>query len=320
MTQAESISREARSDAEPNDPTDQVAASGEGERAAAGHSHAVSLQASTTDTLSHFRTAHDFEAFGEFTSVEEFLALRSTALQSGRSVFILGNGSNTLFARKTVGTAVLKNRLRRWIEPVDRNTVEVSSSCQISELIRYCNKQGLETCWYLASVPATVGGAVAMNAGRGREHGITVMDFIQSVCFIDTDGHEQRVTPSELGVSYRNTRFTGVKPELITSVIMRFPDAETDEDLARQRVRWAREHQDHSGPNCGSVFKKASPGIIRRLRGFRLLPGAHYSRKTDNWIINRSKSHRPVLWLIRIVQLLHRVRRQRAIPEVILVK
>lgn len=274
-----------------------------------------------SDRLSTFRTEHRFLRFAEFRTVDEYRALRRWAAEHGLPVYILGNGSNTLFARREVRTVVLRNRLGRTFEQLDGNRLRVSSSIIISQVLKHCQKRRWDSCYYLASVPATIGGALAMNAGRGREHNKSIYDFVESVTFLD--GDEVRTLPaSEIRREYRWTEFTGVQDRLIIECVMRFPDMPGDADVNAmlERVEWSKERQDHSAPNCGSVFKQCWFPLLRRLRGLTLGGGARFSPKTVNWILNRGKHPKHILRLIRLAQALHTVAGKRAKLELIEVR
>lgn len=270
-----------------------------------------------SDRLSHFRTQHRFLHYGEFESVAEFIAYRNWAHAHGLPLVIVGNGSNILFGRDEVQTLVLKNRLPRTITPLSDDTLEISSTVAIAPVLKWCGERNLDSFYYLASVPATIGGAIAMNAGRGREHHKSIFDYVQSVTYLDGD-EERTVIRDDLPVDYRQTPFTGLTDKLILKAVLTFPPAPANEsaDAARERVMWSKENQDHSAPNCGSVFKQCNGRIMRRLRGVHFSTAA-YSGKTYNWLLNHGQSSRPIVRLITLAQVLHRLFGQKAEVELI---
>ena len=97
-----------------------------------------------TDRLSFYRTKHCFEKYGEFETIEEFIQYCQWAHENKVRIYILGNGSNVLFKSKTVRSLILKNKLKETIKPLDNGRVEISSSAQIVEILKYCNAQSLE--------------------------------------------------------------------------------------------------------------------------------------------------------------------------------
>jgi len=281
------------------------------------------LRSLRSDRLSTFRTEHEVPHYGEFETPEQFLELRRQAEAKGLPTYILGNGSNTLFLRRTVRSAVLRNRLRQELRDLGDGRVEVSSSVPIMRVLRHCEQRSLTSFYFLASVPATIGGAIAMNAGLGS--GPTILDFVESVTSIE-DGREVVRHQHEIERRHRWTIFTGVHDRLITKVVFRFEPTSLEESPIRERIDWARDHQDLAVPNCGSVFRESWGPILRRARalppwglrwpGFR----AQYSRKVNNWISCRSRSSLPVVILIRAVQLAHLLVGRRARTEIIQVR
>ena len=273
-----------------------------------------------SDRLSTFRTRHTFRHFGEFETVEEFLEYRRWAKENGVKLYILGNGSNTLFTRRNVNTLVLQNSLKPTMTDLGDGRIEASSSMQIMPILKLCEKKGWDSFYFLASVPATVGGAAAMNAGGGV--GPTIYDFIESVTFIE-DGQLRTLPGDQIERSHRQTMFTGIHDRLIVSVIFKFPQINLEQSEIRKRIDWALSHQDLKVPNCGSVFKECDRPIIARVRGlppFGInipLFWAQFSRKVNNWIICRNPSSWPIVFLIRMVQFVHRLAGKRAVLEII---
>jgi UDP-N-acetylmuramate dehydrogenase len=250
-----------------------------------------------SDRLSYFQTRHRFQAYAEFSSTEEFLALRAWARDRGKPLFILANGSNTWFTRKQVRTLVARNRMPSRIVGLPDGSVQISSNTRISDALRHCLDRSLDSFYYLASVPATIGGALAMNAGRGKGHKKTIYDFVESVSFLDEGGEVQTRSAEELVQGYRQTLFTGVQDRLILEAVFRFPRAEIEGNPIKERIAWSHENQDYTAPSCGSVFRSAPFPALKALRGLRI-GGAWYSTATINWICNRSESPLPIRLLV----------------------
>lgn len=272
-----------------------------------------------SDRLSTFRTAHEFSHYADFESVEQYLEMRAWARKNNLPVYILGNGSNTLFRRKRIETVVLRNSLPREMTDLGDGRLRVSSATKLMKILRHCERNGLGSFYFLASVPATVGGAIAMNAGMAHE---TIFDFVESVTFVEGD---ELVTlkNDEIEREHRRTRFTGVQDCLIVDVVFRFPPADVREKEIKKRIDWAKEFQDLGHPNCGSIFRKCHYPLMNRMRRFPpfglSIPFFHarWSRLTNNWIINHNPSSRAIVFLIKFTKLVHRLIGKRAETEVI---
>lgn len=278
------------------------------------------IQTITSNDLSTFKTTHQFLRYGEFDSVESFIDFRNLARQNHWPLYILGNGSNTLFARHRIQSLVIRNRMPRVLTPLGDDRFEISAATPIIMILKMCQSEDRDCFYYLSSVPAMTGGALAMNAGRGRHHQMSIYDFVESITYLDENDQQITLPVDQIKREYRWTPFTGCQDKLILKAIFRFPVlGPSAQSPIRERVEYSRREQDHSAGNCGSVFKSASFRILGWLRGFRLGP-ARYSPKTLNWILNRGKSSRWIVGLILIAQCLHRIVGRRAILELIKVK
>jgi UDP-N-acetylmuramate dehydrogenase len=281
----------------------------------------VDVKRVEASNLSTFRTRHVFTRYGEFETVDEYREYRRWAKEQGVRLYILGNGSNTLFTRQTVKTLVLKNSIKPWMKDLGDGRIEASSSVHVMKLLKHCQENSRDAFYFLASVPASVGGALAMNAGEGT--GKTIFDFVESVTFLDGD---ELVTQEKalFERSHRQTIFTGLQERLIVSAIFYFPSKDFEgANKVRERVEWYKANQDITAPSCGSVFREYHGPILRRFRRFppfgSRIPGfrAQFSRKVNNWIISTGPDSWPIVALIRAVQLAHRLAGKRATPEII---
>ena len=270
--------------------------------------------------LSLYRTEHEIPSFLEISSAEIAICALREARQSNKRTYALGTGSNTFFENKRVETTIFKNSLPRVIEQIDEHTFYISSSVLVSEVLKHCFKRQLDCFYFLASVPAEVGAALAMNAGQGLAFGgASIMDFVKDVRFI----RDEKVcveSPDNLSISYRHTIFTGQTDMFILGATFHFPSAPAFEDNPiKSRIAWAKDSQDLSKPNCGSVFKTVNMRILNRFRGLSLF-GATFSKKTNNWITNESKSPLGIKVLIYLVIFFHKLFLQKCETEVIRVK
>lgn len=261
------------------------------------------IESLVSNKLSHYRTQHNFERYAEVTSIDEFKEYCQWAKTMNVRLYILGNGSNTLFTKKSINTLIIKNQLPKFIKPLSEYQLEVSSSALVMDVLKYCQEKCWDSFYYLASVPATVGGALAMNAGRGKHHRCTIYDFVESVTFFE-DGEIKTLTNDEIERTYRQTIFTGIHQRIILSAVFKFNPLESEKNLLVDRLKWSKNYQDYSAPNCGTVFKLASSPIMKILKGLSI-GKASFSSKTGNWILNKSENSIAINTLIFIAKILH---------------
>lgn len=256
-----------------------------------------------TDRLSYYKTYHQFTAYAEVHNLKQYESCCQWAAAHGKQVYILGRGSNTVFFKRQIDKLIVKNRLPRKITEISEHRIEVSSSTPTLAVLNHCLARKLDSFYYLASVPATVGGALAMNAGRGAHHQKTIYDFVDQITYYEA-GNIITKPVAELTRSYRTTEFTGLHSRLILSAVMTFPPADIRGNPIQERREWSQHHQDAGYPTCGSVFKEADFRILNRLKGLRIRQ-AWYSPKTLNWINNGGKTHHSIQALIAVTRLLH---------------
>lgn len=278
---------------------------------------AITVKSIINNNLSFYKTSHCFERYGEFSTVTQFQEYCNWATKRKIKIYILGNGSNTFFVRKKVKSLILKNKLCQDIKTLSSGEIEVTSSVLVIDILKYCYKNSLASFYYLASVPATIGGALAMNAGRGKQHQLTIYDYVESVTFYDFETSSVKVLKKEQIIKgYRTTLFTGIHARLILSAKFKFPTISFEENPITSRCKWSKNYQDYSAPNCGSVFKEADSQILKKLRGLKV-GQASLSPKTSNWILNKSDSSIFITILIKIVVFLHFLARKRAVLEIV---
>jgi UDP-N-acetylmuramate dehydrogenase len=275
----------------------------------------------SSDRISLYRTSNTLAAYGELRDPAQLPAIAELRKTSGRPLFVVGNGSNLFLSKPRIDSLVVKNCLARVIERRDGNEIWVSSTSNVMEVLRFCHRESLESFYYLASVPATIGGAVAMNAGRGRRSGGSIFDFIRKIRYYDLDELKVVEVAGACAVlGYRETIFTGSTSKVILEASFAFDKTGFRDNPIEARKTYAAGIQDYTGPNCGSVFKLYDPLILRFLQRTGLgWMGARYSKKTLNWIVNDSSRPGGIDAIIKAAEIMHRVMRRPIQREVITV-
>ncbi len=120
-------------------------------------------------------------------------------------IFWLGLGSNVLirdggFAGTVIQTRGALDQLDvRATEDGGEITVDAGVAC--AQLARAAVRAGLAGAAFLAGIPGTLGGALAMNAGA---HGHSIWGFVDSVEVLTRSGEVQIYTPDDFVIAYRN--------------------------------------------------------------------------------------------------------------------
>ena len=250
-------------------------------------------------------------------STEELCELAKTLPSPVRYI---GGGSNLLINdQRTFEEAVLLREFDNSVVHLGDGTFVVGASLRIQKLIKEINSHGYGGIEYLYSVPALVGGAVYMNAGRGKNDGRCISDYIESVTVL-CNGEVKTLNKSECGFSYRSSVFKN-GGYLILSVTFRFKQGTAEEFEAgiNERLEHCKKHQDTSKPNFGTVFCKADNRVMRFVcRLDKNATGVHFSQKTRNWLLNDGGTFKQAMSRIKRVKRLHKLIFKKCKTEVII--
>ena len=200
----------------------------------------------------------------------------------------LGLGSNVLVRDGGVpGTVVVTAGRLRTLSLEDRR-VYVEAGVPCAHVARFCSLHGLSGAEFLAGIPGTMGGALAMNAGAfGGETWV----WVEAVETVDRHGVVRRRSPSDYRIGYRSVE--GPRGEYFLAAWLRLQHGDIGAGQRRIRELLARRNrtQPTRWPNCGSVFKNPPGESAARLieacglKG-RTIGGAKISELHANFIIN----------------------------------
>lgn len=248
-------------------------------------------------------------------NVEE---LREAIAGCNGKCHLLGGGSNVVFA-STVKTPVIN--LMELNDDLALNTdgsVTAGCSVRIQNLINFGKENSLGGFEYLYSLPASVGGIVYMNAGRGRGHNQQISDWLESVDYLDlADMKVKTMEVDKNEWSYRHSPFHEMS-SVILSATFRMQQSSIEDVAAsiRERKDAVKASQEANKPSCGSVFNRENKYLMRLIRGKRI-GGAVFSKKTNNWICNdRNGSADDVIALMEYAENWHKRLGLKCIPEI----
>lgn len=265
----------------------------------------MELHQLATDRLSWYRTEHVFSHVADIETIDDLSFAEQYAAENKLKIFVLGNGSNVFFKKRKVRSIIARPIFEKTISQ-DGDVFTVSGNTNISKLLITLRAQSRSGPYYLASVPATVGGAVAMNAGTGSADNKFISDFLLDVT-VWKNGSVKVLEKNDLGIEFRKTIFSESYCGVIRQARFAFPKTSLDGDPIQTRKRWAREFQNATIPNCGSVFRRFNGGVMGLVRALtRFLP-AYICNKSLIWISNTSKHPRWIRFLIVLTKVLHRL-------------
>jgi UDP-N-acetylmuramate dehydrogenase len=228
------------------------------------------------------------------------------ALPEGEPLLFVGLGSNLLVRDGGFrGTVVLMHQAKLAPEMRD-GLVYAQAGVASPKVARFAALKQLSGAEFMAGIPGTVGGALAMNAGC---YGSETWDIVARAVTVDRRGGLHERSASEFEIAYRHCRLPG-EEWFVAAYFALLPG---DGELSRRRIKelLARRiaTQPLQLPNAGSVFRNPPGDHAARLIescGLKGLQrgGARVSEKHANFIVNPQGAARAadIEWLIAEVR------------------
>ena len=250
--------------------------------------------------LSEFSTlgiGGPIESFVQVSSIEDMCE----AFKYDLPKMVIGKGSNCLFDDQGFKGLVILNKIDfcDWDGP----NIIAGSGYSFSLLGIQSARKNLTGLEFASGIPASVGGAVFMNAGaNGKE----TCDHLKSVEYFD--GKERRTfQKKELEFSYRFSSFHQMKGVILYATFS-LSSKETARKTQLEIVSYRMKTQPLKDKSIGCIFRnpeKQSAGALIDQCGVKGLTvgGAQVSTIHANFIINRNKAtSSDIKKLIKLVQ------------------
>lgn len=236
----------------------------------------------------------------------------------------LGLGSNVLIRDGGMeGAVIVTQGALDGISQLAPDAVRAEAGVSCAQLARYSARLDLTGLEFMAGIPGTVGGALAMNAGC---YGGETWRQVQQVETLHRSG-EKRLRPvTDYQINYRSVK--GPPEEWFLAGYFKLAPGEKTRSLADIRVLLKKRNasQPTGLPNCGSVFRNPPGDYAARLieqcglKGM-VWGGARISEKHANFIINEGKATAAEIETL-ILEVANRVEQYkgvRLIPEVCII-
>ncbi|MBW2063735.1 MAG: UDP-N-acetylmuramate dehydrogenase [Deltaproteobacteria bacterium] len=203
----------------------------------------------------------------------------------------VGNGSNILVTDDGFGGAaiVLEGKLSEVESPEHgKDNLRAGAGLALARLVSYCRDKGLGGLEFLAGIPGTVGGAIAMNAGA---FGCEIGALVREISVVVPGGETKVMRATELKFFYRSLSLP--RGAVIAQAVIGVREDEPEKIGSRisENLAERKETQPVEYPSCGSVFKNPPRDFAGRLieeaglKG-RRVGGAMISPKHANFIVN----------------------------------
>ena len=203
--------------------------------------------------------------------------------------YLLGQGSNTLFADEGFDGAVICTRMMGGVPRIEGERMTAPAGAGLTALCAMVRDAGLTGLEFACGIPGSLGGALYMNAGA---YGGEMKDVVETVTCLTPEGTVETRTADELAFGYRTSVFEQ-DGSCVLSATLRLAHG----DKAAIRARMAellakrREKQPLEWPSAGSTFKRPqgafAAALIEQcgLKGLQV-GGAAVSRKHSGFVVN----------------------------------
>jgi UDP-N-acetylmuramate dehydrogenase len=207
----------------------------------------------------------------------------------GLATLVLGRGTNVLVGDSGFPGVVIRiGKGFEWIREGGGSEVEAGGGLPLPVVANWAAKRSLTGMEFAVAIPATVGGAVRMNAGA---HGSSLSEVLRSArIYRLSSGRAEDLSVDGLGMRYRQTVLGPA--DVVCWARFKLSPGSREEIAARMERH--RKHrtmtQPSEAPNAGSMFKNpegsSAGALIERagLKGHRV-GGAQVSTKHANFFL-----------------------------------
>lgn len=241
--------------------------------------------------------------FKEIRTIEEIQ--QAIVICNGKNIpyMILGKGSNCLFDDRGYQGAVLCNKID-FLKTPSAGVFHVGAGYSFSLLGAQTARQNWSGLEFASGIPASVGGAVYMNAGA---NGAETCEHLLSVDYVTDEGRLVTFQKSDLRFGYRHSPFQSMRGAIVGATFALSPCTSA---RAKQLdiITYRKKTQPYGEKSAGCVFRNPPVGHAGALIDQAGLKGtgvggAKVSELHANFIVNTTGATcQEVLELIEAVR------------------
>ncbi len=236
---------------------------------------------------SSFAIGGSTRLFAEPATLQELARLLAALERRGIPRFLLGGGTNTLFADQGFDGVVVSTAALDRIAIHEPGGISAWAGAPLRRVIKTALARGWQGIEGLVGIPGTIGGAAYGNAGGGVR---SIGDVVEALTVIEPDGTMVRLPRAEIPYGYRES---GLGRRVIAEVHLRLAagDRGSIASAARATIQRKGSTQPLAARSAGCIFRNP-PGehaarLIQNagLAGLRI-GGAVVSSRHVNFIVN----------------------------------
>lgn len=223
----------------------------------------------------------------EIHSVDECRQALKECTSLGIPFFILGKGSNCLFSDEGFHGTLLHIKIDTYETP-SPGLFKVGAGFSFSLLGTRTARDGWGGLEFATGIPASVGGAVFMNAGA---NGQETCDTLVEVEFLHPDGTIETFLKQDLIFSYRTSPFQKM-PGAILSATFKLETSSQARTRQQELFQYRKATQPYHEKSAGCIFRNPtgnSAGALIEQQGLKgtSIGGAAVSEMHANFLVNR---------------------------------
>ena len=222
-------------------------------------------------------------------TVEKLKQALTCCRSCGVRYYLLGNGSNLLFADEGFDGAVIDLTALSGEPTVEDTILTAQAGCSLAALCRAAQQKALSGLEFAYGIPGTLGGAVYMNAGA---YGGEMAEVVLDASVLTQSGEVITVSAEQLAFSYRHSAVEE-NGWCVLSARLRLAHGDSKEiaNKMEEIIARRRDKQPLDKPSAGSTFKRPegayAAALIEQcgLKGYRV-GGAAVSEKHSGFVVN----------------------------------
>ena len=250
-----------------------------------------------------FRIGGEADYLVEPADADDLLNIIKYCNSKSMPFYVMGNGSNILISDEGIRGVVINLEAGFNYMRNEDGVIVTGAGAKLSKFVDFCIQNNLAGVEMIAGIPATVGGALIMNAGC---YGGETSTYVTEVTVIRND-QILNLSKEECGFVYRNSN---LKDTVIMQAKFKLPSGYKDEllKLRKEFILKRNESQPVEIPNAGCIFKNPKgthAAVLIEECGLKGMSvgGAMVSTKHANFIVNNGNATaNDVLELVRKIQ------------------
>lgn len=241
------------------------------------------------------RVGGNVEALYKARNLGVLKKMMTFLMDEGIPYLVTGRGSNLLVRDEGLkGIAIILDESFAVIEStsLEEPYIVVGAGMPLYKLVDFCTKEGLAGVEFLAGIPGTVGGGVAMNAGSwGQE----MKGVINEVTILKDRGIVEKRDSLRLNFTYRGLDLNTGQIILNARLNLEFDNPALIRKKVVSNMQRRKERFPVDMPSAGSIFKNPKGDYAGRLidavglKG-KMIGGAMISSKHANFIVNKGNA------------------------------